>query len=256
MDSTVFWAAPDVRDRWERLMAIFEPRPGEHILDVGFGSGIPARYVAARVGLGGRVGAIDTSPRAVEQLRARVTELGVKNLDITRATAEALPFADATFDAILCVNVLEAVPDKPRALREMRRVLKPGGRVLVAHDDYEAQVYASTDRELNRRVTLAYASSTFAMYATSDGQMGRHLWGLFRAAGFSDPRLDVLPLVNWEYREPLLGWSHAQFPADFVAKVSDLTEAVTDAWRADLEARGARGEYLYCVNLYTCSSRK
>ena len=193
---------------------------------------------------------------AVAGLRATLQAQGIVAVELLQADAQHLPFADEAFDAVLCVNVLEAVPDRLRALGEMRRVMKPGGRALVAHDDYEAQVYAATDRELNRRATLAYASATFATDPTSDGQLGRHLWGLFRAAGFSEPRLHVLPLVNDEYREPLLGWVHAQFGADFVAKVSDLTDAELDAWRADLEGRSARGEYLYCVNLYACVGRK
>jgi hypothetical protein len=137
----------------------------------------------------------------------------------------------------------------------MRRVLKPGGRALVAHDDYESQAYTRTDRELGRRVSLAYASSTFASYATSDGQMGRHLWPLFVGAGFAEPRLHVIPLVETAYGEPHLGWRHAQFTADFVSAVSDLTDADLDAWRADLADRSARGAYLYCLNLYACLGR-
>lgn len=256
MESREFWAAPDVRERWERLTEILHPQPGERILDVGFGPGIPARYLAARVGPEGRVCAIDTSTRFVKRMRTQADEQDIRNLDVVRAGAESLPFSDDCFDAVLCVNVLEAVPDKAGALRAMLRVLKPGGRALVAHDDYEAQVYTATDRELNRRATLAYASATFETDPTGDGQMGRHLWALFRAAGFSETQLRVLPLVNTEYREPLLGWVHTQFSADFVVTVSDLTDAELDRWRTDLEARSARGAYLYCLNLYACVGRK
>jgi len=163
-----------------------------------------------------------------------------------------LHFSNASFDAVICVNVLEAVPNRERTLREIHRVLKPGGRALIAHDDYESQAYACTDRELGRCATLAYSCSTFDSYATSDGQMGRRLWPLFVAAGFAEPRLEVLPLVETEYREPLLGWQHTQFPASFTSRVSDLSDAELDAWRTDLKARSASGEYLYCLNLYVC----
>jgi SAM-dependent methyltransferase len=171
------------------------------------------------------------------------------------ADAQALPFASGSFDAVLSVNVLEAIPDRRLALAELRRVLRPGGRVVVAHDDWESMVYAADDRELTRRAVRAYAESTFASYAASDGQMGRRIWGLFRAAGFHDPELRVLPLVNTEYRQPLFGWTHAQFDAGLVAGVSDLTDADLERWRADLAACSGGGTYAFVANLYVCIGR-
>jgi hypothetical protein len=138
----------------------------------------------------------------------------------------------------------------------MRRVLKPGGRILVAHDDYESMVFAGADRDVTRRVVLAYSRAKFKSYLASDGQMGRHLWGLFAKVGLVDAELRVVPLVNTEYREPLHGWTISRFSADFVADVSDLTQAEIDSWHAELAAADARGDYLYCLNLYVCLGRK
>jgi hypothetical protein len=134
-------------------------------------------------------------------------------------------------------------------------VLRPGGRALVAHDDWESQVYAGADRELTRRAVRAYADATLAGYAASDGQMGRHLPGLVRAAGFPEVVVRALPLLNTEYREGRFGWVHAQFGAEAVADVSDLTQAELDGWRAQLQAASHRGEYLYCATLYACLAR-
>ena len=86
--------------------------------------------------------------------------------------------------------------------------------------------------------------------------MGRRIWGLFRAAGFVDTKLRVLPLINTEYREPLLGWTHAQFSAELVSGVSDLTQQEIERWQADLAKSSERGEYIYCLNLYVCLGRK
>jgi hypothetical protein len=138
----------------------------------------------------------------------------------------------------------------------MLRVLKPGGRILLAHDDYESQAYAGADLDLTRRVVYAYANSKIGSYATSDGQMGRHLWSLFSMAGFVDAEVRILPLINTAYREPLQGWLLAQFSADFVADVSDLTQAEIDRWHRELAAATERGDYFYCLNLYVCSGRK
>ncbi|HVC34246.1 MAG TPA: methyltransferase domain-containing protein [Chloroflexota bacterium] len=256
MDATELWPWPDRRERWLKLIELLDPRPGDRVLEVGCGSGQALQFIARRIGPAGRAVGVEYGPNAATRLLSARDATGCSPFEPVKADAQVLPFADETFDAVLCVNVLEAVPDRLGALREMRRVLQPGGRALVAHDDYESQVYACADRELGRRVVRAYADATFASYATSDGQMGRHLRGIFQLAGFRDPALHVLPLVNTEYREPLLGWVLAQFSAELIAQVSDLTQAELDRWHADLEERSARGEYLYCVNLYSYLGRK
>lgn len=255
MTSQHDWPAPSVRRRWEQIFDLLAAAPGERLLDVGCGPGLASRYLAGKVQSAGRVTALDRSTIATQRLRDVATRDGLGNLDIVAASAETLPFPDASFDAVLCVNVLEAVADRIHALREIRRVLRPSGRALVAHDDYESQAYTSTDRELGRQVSLAYACSTFESYATSDGQMGRHLWPLFVAAGFEAPRLHVIPLVETEYGEPHLGWKHAQFTAELVSPVSNLTDDDLCAWRTDLASRSARGAYVYCLNLYACLGR-
>ncbi len=223
-------------------MAWLAPQCGDRILDVGFGQGQALSFIADRVGL-------MVAPQASAS-DGSATPIGLV------ANSQALPFTEGTFDGVLCVNVLEAMTNRTQAVEEMRRVLKPAGQILLAHDDHESQVYSCSDREPCRRVVRAYAESTFKSYAASDGQMGRRIWGLFRAAGFVDTKLRVLPLINTEYREPLLGWTHAQFSAELVSGVSDLTQQEIERWQADLAKSSERGEYIYCLNLYVCLGRK
>lgn len=251
------WPTPDRRQRWRQLLDWLDPRPGERVLDVGFGGGEALRAMARRLGPTGLAVGVEPVVRRVAALQD-TRDPDVAPVVGMVGTAQALAIGADTFDAVLCVNVLEAVPDRQLALAEIRRVLRPGGRALVAHDDYESQVYAGADRGLTRRCVYAYANAQidWPSYAASDGQMGRHLPALFRAAGFRDPEIRVLPLVNTEYREPLSGWVHAQFSARFVAAVSDLTQEEIDRWHAELAAAGERGEYLYCRNLYVCWGRK
>jgi len=237
-------------------MAWLDPRPGEYVLDVGCGGGAAIAFIAGRVGPSGRAIGLERFPESLAKLRASYPLAGPAAPSGVCGDGQALPLADESFDAVLCVNVLEAIPDRPQALAEMLRVLKPGGRILLAHDDYESQAYAGADRDLTRRAVCAYANSTLKSYATSDGQMGRHLWGLFSQAGFVDAEVRALPLINTEYREPLFGWIHAQFSADLLAAVGDLTQAEIDRWHRELAAASERGDYFYCANLYVCFGRK
>ena len=237
-------------------MEWFSPKPGDRILDVGFGQGQPLRFISHRVTPNGWAIGVELDLERAAALTDTSRSEGSSTTSGLVGDAQDLPFDDEAFDAVLCVNVLEAVINRTRAVNEMRRVLKAGGRLLLAHDDHESQVYACADRELCRRVVRAYAESTFKSYAASDGQMGRRIWGLFRAAGFVDTKLRVLPLINTEYREPLLGWTHAQFSAELVSGVSDLTQQEIERWQADLAKSSERGEYIYCLNLYVCLGRK
>lgn len=256
LDPSEIWSAPDRLERWRQLMTWFAPKPGERVLDIGFGHGEALRFIARQVGSKGRAVGIELDLGTVFALNEVAMSEGSASPIGLPGDAQHLPFDDEAFDAVLCVNVLEAVVDRMRALKEMRRVLKPGGRILLAHDDYESQVYSCADRELCRRVVRAYADSTFKSYANSDGQMGRRLWGMFSAAGFVEPELRILPLINTEYREQLLGWTHAQFSAEFVSGVSNLTQQDIEGWQAGLTEANQRGEYVYCLNLYVCLGRK
>ena len=105
--------------------------PGERVLDVACGTGATVVEAAAAVGPSGKVVGIDLSGRMVEAARRRAEESRVSNATFARMDAERLDLPDASFDVVLCALGLMYVPDPARALREMRRVLRPGGRLVA-----------------------------------------------------------------------------------------------------------------------------
>lgn len=107
-------------------------REGDRVLDIGSGSGTDALICANLVGPRGRVFGLDMTPGMRAKLRAAATAASVMNLEILEGDAEAIPLPDASIDAVTTNGVLNLVPDKARAIAEIQRVLKPGGRLQIA----------------------------------------------------------------------------------------------------------------------------
>jgi ubiquinone/menaquinone biosynthesis C-methylase UbiE len=114
------------------MLALAALAPGEHVLDLACGTGLVTLAAAESVGPKGSVLGTDLSGQMVEVARRRAAERQLSNVKFKRMDAETLDLPDATFDVVLCSLGLMYVHDAQRAVREWRRVLKPGGRVAIA----------------------------------------------------------------------------------------------------------------------------
>ena len=106
--------------------------PGWAVLDVGCGQGVDVCIAAGQAGPAGRVAGVDGSPEMLKRARAHAALARAANTQFLEGSAEALPIGDAGFDLVISSGVYNLVIDKPRALAEAWRVLKPGGRLQVA----------------------------------------------------------------------------------------------------------------------------
>ena len=114
-----------------RLREVLDPRPGERMLEVGPGTGYYAVPVAGWLRPGGTLALADLQERMLDQTARRARERGLDNVEPRVADATALPFEDDSFDAVYATVMLGEVPDQEAALREFRRVTRPGGRVVI-----------------------------------------------------------------------------------------------------------------------------
>jgi ubiquinone/menaquinone biosynthesis C-methylase UbiE len=127
-----FWVeAPHPIISRTRLRAVLAPQPGERVLEIGPGTGYYTLDVAEWVGPDGRVEIFDLQQEFLDHVIGRAGERGLANVTPTRGDATALPYADDSVDAVLLTAVLGEIPDTLAALREIRRVLRPGGRLVV-----------------------------------------------------------------------------------------------------------------------------
>jgi SAM-dependent methyltransferase len=126
-----FWVeAPHPGITRKRLVEILAPAPGETILEVGPGTGYYSLDVASRLG-GGRLVAFDIQQEMLDHVKREAELRAISNIDVTLGDAQRLPFDDASFDGAFLVTVLGEIPDQDAALRELARVVRPGGRMVV-----------------------------------------------------------------------------------------------------------------------------
>jgi ubiquinone/menaquinone biosynthesis C-methylase UbiE len=113
------------------LKRILQPRSGERILEIGPGIGTHALPIASSLLPNGALDVLDVQQEMLDNVNRRAARRGITNIVATRGDALSLPYSDHTFDAAYMIGVLGEVPDQAAALREIRRVLKPAGRLIV-----------------------------------------------------------------------------------------------------------------------------
>jgi ubiquinone/menaquinone biosynthesis C-methylase UbiE len=109
-------------------------RPGERVLELGPGPGVFTLGAAERVGAEGCLIAVDIQPQMIEQVQKRVREAGLTNVETRIGSAHALPVDDGSLDRAFLITVLPEIPDRGRALAELRRVLRPGGVLSITEE--------------------------------------------------------------------------------------------------------------------------
>jgi ubiquinone/menaquinone biosynthesis C-methylase UbiE len=151
-----------------RLVEILEPRPGERVLEIGPGTGYYTFEMAGRLA-GGQVDIFDIQQEMIDHVVREANRRGVTNVVPALGDAQALPYSDDSFDAVVLITVLGEIPDQDRALGEVTRVLKPGGRLIVGEMFVDPHIVTSGQlRERGERAGLSFvrrAGSPLAFFA-------------------------------------------------------------------------------------------
>ena len=132
--------------------AVAAMQPGETVLDLGSGAGFDCFLAAGKVGPTGRVIGVDMTDAMLDKARANAEKTGLGNVEFRKGEIESLPVDDDSVDVVISNCVLNLVPDKDRAFREILRVLKPGGRLAVSDMAWETEPPASVRRDMEALV--------------------------------------------------------------------------------------------------------
>ena len=197
---------------------VLDLQPGETVLDLGSGGGIDAFLAARSVGSGGHVIGVDMTPAMLERARRNAEKSGHTNVEFREGRLERLPVEDGTIDAVTSNCVINLVPDKAVVFREIARVLKPGGRMVVS------------DVVLDGRLPEVIEKDVLAYVGCIAGAAPRDVYfDQLRAAGLGEVEVlsDVDSLRQWTEAAPEEAKALAERtgvkPEDVLGKVRSVT---------------------------------
>ena len=222
--------------------------PGHSVVDIGCGHGSSAGLLARQVGPCGRVVGLDAS-RAMIAEACRRFDGGGLAVDFQVGDALDLPFDDASFDAARADRVLMFLDDPGRALAELVRVTKAGGRIVVTEGDIGSHLVDAADVETTRSVLTTLADRWPTAWS------GRRLRGMFIDAGLLEVELDLVPILSTSFAE----WNNRLGIEAFLSKAVEqgvLARERAFAWLNDLRARDAGGKFTGVALLFTVAATR
>ncbi len=238
----------------QSYLEILDVRRGHAVIDVGAGTGITAVEMAKRVGSSGRVVALDASERLASFAREAAVRNGCGDiLEFCTSGAEALPFQDGSFDRSFCRWLLLHVASPAGVVGEMRRVTRPGGRVMCVEVDWETVTVHPGERTLTRRIL------NFSNDRHIQGWSGRRLVPLLRDCGLHDVLVRPLVIVD----EGVDGLEWVRFlhqRAELAVAGGVVKPAEAREWQEAIDRAAAEGRHFFSVTQFVvwgtvCHSR-
>jgi arsenite methyltransferase len=242
------YATRDVLRRRGLVHAALATEPGDRVLDVGCGPGFYVAELLDRVGPGGSVVGIDVSADMLAVAAQRAE--GHENVEFHEGAATALPLPDESVDRAVSVQVLEYVEDIPGALREMHRVLRRGGRLVLWDVDWGTVSWHAIDRELMQRVLESWDKHLV------HPSLPRVLCAQLRHAGFTQVDMAGHTFATSELSPEAYGGALVSMLKNYVVEQGGMGEEDARRWHEEQRALGASGEFFFSVTQFCFTARR
>jgi arsenite methyltransferase len=238
----------DAVRRRRLVRAALAAAPSERILDVGCGPGFYCAELLEEIAPDGSVVGLDSSAPMLA-LAARRCE-GHRNVEFHEADATSLPVKDASFDAALCVQVLEYVPDSRAGLAELCRAVRPGGRVVVWDVDWATVSWHSADPARMTRVLEAWDQHL------AHPSLPRTLAPGMRSVGFEHIVLQAHSFAAAGLDPDSYGAALVPMIESFVPGRNGVSKDEAKAWAAEQRELGQRGEFYFACLQFCFTARR
>ena len=221
---------------------------GQHVLDVGCGTGDLTRPIAAIVGSLGRVVGVDYSRVMVDEARRRAADEG-SPVEFEQGDIHRLQFGDSAFDRVQVRLVFQHLPNPRAVLAELLRVLKPGGKLAIAEQDWETMLIDSQFKPLTRKLANLFCD------LLPNGWIGRQLAGLFNEAGLQSVTVAGTTAIipSYDMVQQLLGLSNVLRKLEASGQA---TPEEINAWVGEQQERSKEGRFHLSFTLFTATGTK
>jgi ubiquinone/menaquinone biosynthesis C-methylase UbiE len=222
-------------DYKRRSIAYLDLKPGETLLDCGCGAGDDLLAIAAATQGSVKLIGVDLDEQTLKQARSRAKQAGV-DIDFKQGSLSALPLADHAVDVARVDRVLQHIPDIASALAELKRVVKPGGRLVAVDVDWGSLVLDHPNADLTDQLVA------FIRDQHIQGRAGRQLLSWFQESGLKqvDGYADVVRVTDWEIAAFIWG---LQASLQAMVEAGKVSQEKADAWLCDAAHHADKGHF-------------
>ena len=232
----------DIVKQRQKTLDALKLKAGELVLDIGCGVGFLTHEMALQVGESGKVIGLDKNTEMISHAQKRCESL--QQTEFYKGDASKLPVHDQTLDAVSCTQVLLYVKDVSKVLTEMRRILKPGGRLVIVETDWRGVVFNSADDALTKNIFSAWDNSV------PSPNLPVHLKPLLQKHGFYKIKVDPIPILNTEYSPSNFSHGMLKWISKNAENKGVINKVQRSNWLEDLQNRGQSDSFFFCVNRF------